>query len=148
MRQSGCRLIGWQLGKKSLNRGTVWGKASRTGLWGGRRVTGAFTRNLTGVPLRCTPSGEKYVGWQIHNHREARRYFNVHKNSHSVNSLRIVCRRYRKCDERDFYRQKNPWRWYQNRRDILEFPKSIWYGFIPIRYTTWVHERGVWVVLC
>ena len=47
MRQSGCRLIGWQLGNKSLNRGTVWGKASRPDLWGGRRVTGASTRNLT-----------------------------------------------------------------------------------------------------
>ena len=58
MRQSGCRLIGWQLGKKSLNRGTVWGKASRTGLWGGRRVTGAFTRNWIFTPLRSVKTSE------------------------------------------------------------------------------------------
>jgi hypothetical protein len=30
-------------------------------LWGGRRVTGAFTRNLTGVPLRFTPAGDFHV---------------------------------------------------------------------------------------
>ena len=61
MRQSGCRLIGFSFGEKNENRGTVCGKSSSPGLWGGRRVTGAFTRNSDGNsaalhPRRVLPS--------------------------------------------------------------------------------------------
>jgi len=44
MRQSGYGLIGFWFGQKNQNRGTGCGSPARPGLWGGRRVTGAFTR--------------------------------------------------------------------------------------------------------
>ena len=44
MRQSGYGLIGFWFGQKNQNRGTGCGSPARPGLWGGRRVTGTFTR--------------------------------------------------------------------------------------------------------
>ena len=56
MRQKGCRLSGYASADRS-NRVRMYTEepyewnSSSTGLWGGRRVTGAFTRKQTGVPL-------------------------------------------------------------------------------------------------
>jgi len=51
MRQSGYGLIGFWFGQKNQNRGTGCGSPARPGLWGGRRVTGAFTRIPKGLNL-------------------------------------------------------------------------------------------------
>ena len=44
MRQFWYCLIGFWFGQKNQNRGTGCGSPARPGLWGGRRVTSAFTR--------------------------------------------------------------------------------------------------------
>ena len=52
-RPTGCRLCGEPLAQAAGSRGTGCVHGARPGLWGGRRVTGAFTRNLTASSLRC-----------------------------------------------------------------------------------------------
>ena len=44
MRQTGCRLFGSPVAQAAGYRGTGCVNCARPGLWGGRRVTGAFTR--------------------------------------------------------------------------------------------------------
>ncbi|MGD9383841.1 MAG: hypothetical protein PVH55_07290 [Desulfobacterales bacterium] len=44
MRQPGYCLVGFWFGQKNRNRGTGCGSPARPDLWGGHRVTGAFTR--------------------------------------------------------------------------------------------------------
>ena len=46
-RQTGCRLFGEPLAHAGGSRGTGCVHCARPGLWGGRRVTGAFTRKAT-----------------------------------------------------------------------------------------------------
>ena len=47
MRHTGCRLCGSPLAQAAGDRGTGCVNCARPGLWGGRRVTGAFTRKAT-----------------------------------------------------------------------------------------------------
>jgi hypothetical protein len=59
MRQTGCRLFGSPLAHAGGDRGTGCVNCARPGLWGGRRVTGAFTRKATAASVRsCLASSE------------------------------------------------------------------------------------------
>jgi hypothetical protein len=52
MRHTGCRLCGSPGAEAAGYRGTGGVHCARPGLWGGRRVTGAFTRKATAYSVR------------------------------------------------------------------------------------------------
>ncbi len=51
MGQTGCRLFGLPLASSLWHPRNRMREIFKYDLWGGRRVTGAFTRNLTSIPL-------------------------------------------------------------------------------------------------
>ena len=69
MRHTGCRLCGALRAHARGDRGTGCVHCARTGLWGGRRVTGAFTRKLTAYSLRSCLAVRRNSSYCIPNYR-------------------------------------------------------------------------------